>query len=715
MAGLFDDLIPKDNGKGISFDDLIPPNQFDQKYARMSHAQMADAYHTVPNGPEEQYLRTKLSRPLTGETPDQTQQRLGGAPMAGPSPWMSAGMGAADTMTFGFGDEINAGLRAATGQNYNDELEKNRYTMKVLQQDNPKSYLAGQAAGAVVPALATMGASAPGAGGSLGGTMARGAATGFGQGAVYGFGSGEDGFQNRAINAGENAVPGAIIGGTMPVVGSAVGATWRGLMNAMTNRGIDGKAANMIVSQLEAAGHTPDSAAAYLQKLGPDAITADVVPSFAAQTSKATNEAQAKLSAAIGGRDGAASGRVGNTLDNTFGQFQDPYSFRADIKTGKAQINPHYDVAIANHNTMLPGSLAELDPKLANMSANMSAGNRSAMAAHVAEIDDALSSATPQQQARRLLDLRHRLDEQIIYDPRQAATLSVADRASQGVNKQARAMVDGILKNNVSGIAEADAAHAPLSQQQAAFDYGRKQMYQGGTGAITQAENNARLLQMTDPERLAVANGARATLEQKLANQNADPGHSIDNILSRDWNMPKTEQLVGKPAAQKLANALQAEDTYTQTSRLVNPTIGTKTPVTVSNANPYSPKNTGDSFLTDFYHSVVGGNAVGGPTGAIAGGATAIGKRIAKAILGPDIDPAIANEVAQKLSVSGSARDKLLQVLQGIHEKNTAIGTQAVNISAASKAIIGPTLQVGARDAVPYVHNRLFGVTQNGQ
>jgi hypothetical protein len=76
--------------------------------------------------------------------------------------------GTADMLTFGFSDELGAGLRAGVsapfkdetfGQLYDRYLNEQRFHKAMAEEDNPGSYLAGNVAGAVLPAVATGGAS----------------------------------------------------------------------------------------------------------------------------------------------------------------------------------------------------------------------------------------------------------------------------------------------------------------------------------------------------------------------------------------------------------------------------------------------------------------------------------------------------------------------------------------------------------------------------
>lgn len=162
--------------------------------------------------------------------------------------------GAADSASFGFGDEIAAGvgspIRALASQltsnpenisqAYESLLSANRVGKDIINERSPVASVLGQIGGAlgtgVVGAGTKLGRAAlsgvsrgllPQATGALGrlanlATKAGVAGTaGAGQGALYGYGSADEG--DRAEGAGRGATMGAIVGGAIPVVGSALG------------------------------------------------------------------------------------------------------------------------------------------------------------------------------------------------------------------------------------------------------------------------------------------------------------------------------------------------------------------------------------------------------------------------------------------------------------------------------------------------------------
>lgn len=154
--------------------------------------------------------------------------------------------GAGQGATFGFADEIlggvagaGAGLGAAmrgdfsgmgdaASQGYADMRDKARAGLENSQFARPKTTLAGQVAGSAIVPAGTAGTAA-----TVGGKMLAGAGAGAAQGALYGFGAGEGGFDQRMADAAQTGAIGAGIGGAIPGM-SALGAA---LVNKMRDGG----------------------------------------------------------------------------------------------------------------------------------------------------------------------------------------------------------------------------------------------------------------------------------------------------------------------------------------------------------------------------------------------------------------------------------------------------------------------------------------------
>jgi hypothetical protein len=162
-----------------------------------------------------------------------------------------------NSLAFGFGDELKAGLRAtaapaiqagmkylgggAGGEDfqkspmgqasaapdwsarYNEELTKERERAKAFEASNPNLAAASNVAGSVAgstAALAALPAGVTAAGPSLVGNVAKLAATGGGLAGLQGFGEGEGGLGARLSNAVIPAVVGVLTGGGIPVGGA---------------------------------------------------------------------------------------------------------------------------------------------------------------------------------------------------------------------------------------------------------------------------------------------------------------------------------------------------------------------------------------------------------------------------------------------------------------------------------------------------------------
>lgn len=159
-------------------------------------------------------------------------------------------IGARQGVTFGFGDEINAGVRAAGdfiggkpfGESYDARLEHERALLDQTRAENPVASIAGEVGGAMLlPGAAIKG------GASLARNVVRGAAIGGGQGAAYGFGDAEGGAQARFENAAKVGAIGATAGAAVPYALSGV------------QKALDGRAVSKVSNAAAKAAPTDDA------------------------------------------------------------------------------------------------------------------------------------------------------------------------------------------------------------------------------------------------------------------------------------------------------------------------------------------------------------------------------------------------------------------------------------------------------------------------
>lgn len=177
--------------------------------------------------------------------------------------------GALQGLTFGLGDEIVArGVSALGGKSYDAELQLERARINKGQDQNPGAYYSGMIPGAAAASLAGWGALGVGAKGATGlGTAARGAGMGAAEGALYGAGSGE-GTRGRIEEMVRGVKYGALVGGAAPAVVGGVAKVAGGAkdiamggVDAVLNRGSQGRANSALMSTLQKSGLSLDEVA----------------------------------------------------------------------------------------------------------------------------------------------------------------------------------------------------------------------------------------------------------------------------------------------------------------------------------------------------------------------------------------------------------------------------------------------------------------------
>jgi|GEM_PF-6437339 len=678
------------------------PQDFARRAAGMTHAQIVDAYRAAkPGDPWGKFLAQEIQKPMAGETGEQAAVRSGGKLSPGPSRTVSGIMGAADTLSWGAGDEMAAALDAATsGRTYDQALWQQREAARIAQAENPKSYFGGQVAGAVAPAFLTGGSSSAG----LGGKMLMSGGAGAVQGGAYGFGSGEGGLENRLENAGWGAALNGALGAGAPLIGKAVGAGWNAVSQALASRGLPAKAQGVILDMLQKSGLSPQQAASKLGELGPDGMIADLAQVEAAGTARASTDAGTMMAERLADRRAAGPGRVRTSLDAAFGPASDPYDVLTATQAAKAGIGPAYRTALSGAPQIAEGDAKQILASLGASAESLSKGNRDLAQSVRAQVADAFSAGSPELTASRLLDLRKSLDAQVVYGSRAQAMLSPADRATQGTIKQIRAEIDQVLKAHVPGIAEADAAHAPLSRQQSAYDFGRKELLKGGTGAVTPSELASRLHAMTPAEQDMVGQGTRAELERIVGNGLRDPGAAVDRATSRDWNTEKIARLLGEEKSSGLAKALDREATFSDTSNLIEPHRGSRTAIITEAAKDWATGSkagvlsANQDTIRDMGSAFAGGSMMGGP----AAGATAAGgvglRRIVNALLNRGGgNEKLAGAVADMLTQTSGDRDRIVKALVGKASDRAARKESA----AAAESLLDLLLRPMTRLAIP--------------
>lgn len=494
------------------------------------------------------------------------------------SPGGSFLQGAADTTTFGFGDEIGAGIASATGlagdKSYSDVLGEMRGIRKSAAEQNPKSYLGGQVAGGVAQGLAggnalSVMANAPTLLGRVGGGML----TGGGWGALYGAGSGE-GLQGRATEALKSGAMGALVGGAFPVVAEGVSRTYRGIVDALMGQraasqaGTTPEVLRMMGNAMDADGTRGPTGQANIAAAGQDAMLADAGPNARAILDTAIQRGgpgAVTAREAIEARTARSGQALTDALDNTLGTPEGITAARTAIRQGTASSRGSaYDVAYAAPidyadprgqllEKIVKGRVPAKAIEVANQLMRIKDEQSKQILAKVADDGSVVFETLPDV---RQIDYITRALNQMAESGEGAGALggqTTLGSAYQGLSREIRDTLRDLVPEYGTAL---ETAADPIRRSKA-VEFGSKLFSQATTR--DQVDEFARGL--TGPERQAAAQGIRSRLDDMMANVtrtvqdgNTDAREAIKAIkeLSSRANRGKVESIIGQQQADAL-------------------------------------------------------------------------------------------------------------------------------------------------------------------
>ena len=193
---------------------------------------------------------------------------------------------AARGATFGFADEIAAGLNTGFGLlgDYDKAVVEERARDDRFREDSPVTSTVAEVAGGIGSTLAVpwlKAATTPAQGASLAARTATGVKSGAGLGALYGAGNADGDLSDRAIGALQAGTVGAATGG-LAVPAVDLGAKGVRLIADQTLGRLPSRqaqvAANKVAEALQRDGLTPDQAMQRIRQLGPEAALLDAGP-----------------------------------------------------------------------------------------------------------------------------------------------------------------------------------------------------------------------------------------------------------------------------------------------------------------------------------------------------------------------------------------------------------------------------------------------------
>jgi len=528
-------------------------------------------------------------------------------------------------MTFGFGDEFNAGVRSLVqgipgmrgsdrtfSERYNENVAMERARNRAFQQDNPVTATAAELAGGIIgPGLAL----APAQAGA--GLMARllrsggsrGVVAGGTAGGLAGFGEGEGGLGNRAENAASGAGLGAALGGTLGAGVSLAGKVGGRVLDGIGLRNPEIAGDRQMLRALERGGRDALDVQAPLMR--PDAVMADVggkpMQNLAAVAANTPSEAMEVAERFVNSRRYARPDRVAGDVDRYLGGgggtavADEIGSLKA---TRSANAAPLYEAAFSKptgvtedlrvlledpviKNALERGrEVQSRDMRISGRRPGQDVGNDPAI--QFDENGVARLVGTP---STRTLDAVKRGLDQILEQYRDPTTLrmNLSDDRARSLDAMRRRLVDLMDQGNPD-YAAARAAWAGPSQAMDAISLGRR--------ALTMDRDElAKAVERISPSDMEFV---RLGLGRAITDKTSDPRNAPDFVrrMFEDRQMQaRLATLMPNEAARNgFINRLIEEANFVKTERAVSPSGGSQTARLLAGASDMATDPGGGTF-----------------------------------------------------------------------------------------------------------------------
>lgn len=346
----------------------------------------------------------------------------------------SAALGAMQGATFGASDEgmglVNGVLSAATNwhegrgsvldpdpgffgrmrnrfnEGYQERRDEAREALDVAREEHPVAAYGGEVAGGVATALTGIGAVGQAA--TRPAQVARTVGAGAAQGGVYGFNSGEDGFENRTDSALRGAGFGAVAGGASIPLGaglSRVARSGKSAFQSLIGRGQPQRAQNAVGAALARSGQSGDEVAAALQQAAregqPQFAVADALgrpgQRMLSGVARSTPDAAQEIQEYLTSRQAGQGGRVASHIADAFDAPQSAAATEATMTAARRQAaNSNYAVARDGAGPVdVRQALAVIDDRIGGMQGSGVRGD--GIDARLATFRNRLAAATPEQ------------------------------------------------------------------------------------------------------------------------------------------------------------------------------------------------------------------------------------------------------------------------------------------------------------------------------
>jgi hypothetical protein len=420
---------------------------------------------------------------------------------------------------------------------------------------------------------------------------------------------------------------------------------------------------------------------AELQRLGPEAMLADVSPEWYGVSRGAASRPGSRdaIVNALIERQRRSNQRLGQDLDTSLGSVRNPTTVEQHLLDSRRALGPEYDRALIGAHAVDTQPIADaLDAQIIN--------SRGAAQAALRAVRDDLNIPgqnvlDPHPQA--LLASRNALDG-LMGDVKDTNVLRNLQAA--------RRLIDAELTRAVPGIKDIDAQYHELHRQSEGLTRGG-QVLDSGKEAIRPEDLAAEMQAGAQPHGTMVGpsgvpaqmrTGARAEID-RIAGTNANDAVALQRMVKGegDWNRDKLRTLFG-PQADDALNAIDRESLFNQTRN------------TVVGGSPTAMTNQFGEFLN---------RAAKPPTmpleTTLPGLVAHYGQRGMRKLLGTNAEARAqryADELGRASVARGADRDALIAAIQD-YARRRAHGPTAAGQNMARAALISALLEERRRSS----------------
>lgn len=599
-------------------------------------------------------------------------------------------------LTFGFGDEIAAGLLSpiaalqdgtSLGTAYGTERDRLRAEQQQFAQEHP----VGSAAANILGALVTGGAAAPRVfqqGGGLAANMLRGGIAGAAGGAAQDMGEAQGGVMDRVGAIGPGAAAGAIGGAAVPALAAGVGAIGRSL-SQRTLQQIAGMSPLGQRQLTDLANADQMAVGSRLAELGPEGMiadTGDAMRQAAGALVARPGPERSVIAQALRARQSGAGPRITAAVDQPLGAAPDTYAtMQQFMDARRTAAQPLYDQF---RRTPVPYT-QELED-LAEMLRNEPSVLRDAR-----RINDLDFEAGPRQffadiAADGTVTIQ-RVPNANEWDAIKRALDGLARTGSDNERRIYGALAARIRGGVDEAISPGDPAASIYAQAREAFSGPTRLAgaFEDGQALFTRQvspdELRATFSGLTSGEQDAYRMGARAAIDEIMGTARND-ALAARALMERGWNREKVAIILGQSEADELFRRLSAETTFANTNNVV--TQNSATAARLLGAQQFGPRSASEQ-TPGFFRSLMNLHA--------GDAAAALGDR-ALGSLRRGAGNQAAQDVAAALVAQGPRRDEIVAALMARAQGQALTQTQREQIEQVVRALALGGSQFGASE-----------------